>query len=318
MNFSKVKLVVCIGLLLVNIVFAFMTVRLVGNKNYISEDEVMLAQKHLAKNGITFSFDKQARRLYDLPIYSIEKSASDGIPAIYKRMTEVFFDEPTEESDYIKTPDGYSVSVKNEKGILVGTSSLLGGNRFECYREDAVGSREIREISMLPCVLALSKEKSERTDLALNYVEKALRGNGIRYTYCGEREYDNGSIVSFAAELSDTAVMNLYLNVYVKKSKIQCVIGCIAEGNAEKKYGCDIIDSIDILYMLRDEISEKINSLTVENIRINKIHMVYKLYGHSPTEDYLVPTWVIEYTDKNGEVEIVSMDAVTGKNTESL
>ena len=118
MNFSKVKLVVCIGLLLVNIVFAFMTVRLVGNKNYISEDEVVLAQKHLAKNGITFSFDKQARRLYDIPIYSIEKSASDGIPAIYKRMTEVFFDEPTEESDYIKTPTDIPSVLKTKREFL--------------------------------------------------------------------------------------------------------------------------------------------------------------------------------------------------------
>lgn len=318
MNFSRVKLFICVCLLVVNVIFAFMNIKIVSDMNYISEEEVQFARKHLAGNGMDFDFDKQARKLYNLPIYAVKTADDDNIPKIYKQMTEAFFSVETEDSAYVKTPEGYSISVKNDNGILLGTSSLDGGTRFECYKEGALESKDINEISKLPHTVQREQGNGERTKIASDYISTALKGCGIKYTYCGEREYNNGTIVSFRTEFSDVAAVNLFLNVYVSKNKILCCIGNIADAVPEKKYDCDVIDSIDILYMLKNHIDNGDNSRRTQNIKIIRVEMTYKMYENDFEVKYLIPSWFIEYAKGNEKSQIVIMDAVTGENIEAV
>ena len=142
MNFSKVKLVICLSLLIVNIIITVLCINLVNEKNYISENEAQLAEQHLQGMGITVKYDKTDRKLYNLPIYTVQGNTySNGAPNVYKKITEAFFDTKIDDDSYIKTPDGYIVSVKNTRGFLVGTSSLMEKTKFECYVDNLISNQ---------------------------------------------------------------------------------------------------------------------------------------------------------------------------------
>lgn len=320
MNFSKVKIIICFCLVIVNVIFGVMCIRLVENKNYVSEQEAKLASEHLGKNGINVEFGKEERKIYRLPIYAAKiEEAQEYVPLVYKKLTEAFFNVSVTDSAYIKIPEGYSVSVKNDKGILLGTSSMIEGNRFECYLEDAVNPKDINEISKIPILQTLKQEKSEQVKLAQNFIDKAFRSNRIEFVNSGTREYNNGKIVCFSGSYSEVSALNIYVNVYVKKGKIVCCGGRISDVDLQKEYSAHLIDSINLMYSITEYLGEN-NSVGNENesIVVNNIGMKYKMYEYDSTTYYLIPTWTVEYTDGKGEKNIIAVDAVTGGNIERL
>ncbi len=315
MNFSKVKLLICVCLFVVNVIFFVLCTRLVTEKNYISEEEAALAEKNLAKNGINAEFDKDARRLYDLPVYSAKSSTEENkIPETYKNLTEKFFGVFAESSAYVKTPDGFSVSIKDSNGIILGSFSLNDNFEFECYYENEVDYKDIVKISESAYLKKLDMDRGEEYSVSQSFIETALKNYNMKFVFKGASDYNGGKIVYFIGELSDTQAPDYYLNIFVKKGRIVCCNGRITERSPQKKYNAKIIDSIDAMYILSDYIRENGNRVTVSQTDVKDINMVYKSFRYNYEEYYVIPAWVIEYTDENGERIIASIDAVTGEN----
>lgn len=321
MNFSKAKLVICLCLLTVNIIFGIFCIKLVADRNYIPEEETVLAQKHLSKMGINTQFDKNARKLYNLPIYAVEGNTEDNsIPKIYRKITEAFFGVEVEDSAYVKTPDGYSVSVKNKQGILLGASSFTANNSFECYIEGKAEYKDITEIVKLPGTGDIKKADSAQAKKAAGFVDSAFKNYGLKFNLKGEREYKGGKIVSFTGELSDTEILNMYINVYVNNDKILCCAGSITDIVPQKKYSAELIDSIDMMYIAAEHIREAEKKGVTEKIKVNikNFDMSYKVYDYTQGLYYVIPTWVVEYSCNSDETKIITVDAVVGENTEIL
>lgn len=317
MDFSKVKMFVCLCLLVVNIIIAILCINLVREKQYIPEQEAELAAQHLSGIGIDVEFDRTARMIHNLPIYTVQNSETSNIPKIYKKITETFFDVSLDDDAYVKTPDGYSVSVKNTKGILLGTASLIGKNQFECYVESAVNIRDISEISKLPSLQKLVEtKKSEDFKVASKFANTVFQDYGIRLYSVGERDYADGKIVCFCAELSGTKVLNLYINVYVKKGRILCCVGNLTDSIPEKKYSAELVDSVDLMYLITDYLEDKTNNSKSADIKIIELSMNYKMFELKQNEYYIIPVWMVGYEDRPGNVNYAIIDAVTGSNME--
>lgn len=319
MNFSKVKLVICLCLLTVNVVFGIICIKLVMDRNYIPEEETALAEKHLLKMGVNAQFDKNAHKLYNLPIYAVESTGEEkSNPKIYREITEAFFGVLVDDSAYVRTPDGYSMSVKNEKGILLGTSYFTDNNRFECYVEGKAEYKDITEISKLPVTSEIRDADSAQAKKAAAFINKAFKNYDLKFSLKGERDYKGGKIISFTGELSDTDILDIYVNVYVNKDKILCCAGSITDNVPRKKYRAELIDSIDIMYMATEHIREAENKGQTGEIEIEKLSMNYKVYDYTQGLYYIIPTWVVEYSINSDETKIITVDAVVGENTEIL
>lgn len=319
MNFSKVKIIIILCLFIVNIIFALLCTSLISQKNYISEEEAALAASNLLKNGIKTDFDKAARRLYNLPVYATEPvSAENYVPKIYSTLTESFFGVSVDDSAYVKTPDGYSVSVKNDEGILLGSSSLSDNTHFECYFEDTVSYKDVSDIGCLPYFSELDGGKNEEYNTAKKFMDSALDDYGMRFVYRGTMAYSDGTVVCFSSELSDTELYSIYLNVYVEKGKAVCCVGEIFDVAPVKKYSAKIVDSIDAVYLLSDYIRENANTVLTQEAEIKKISMVYDYYEYGYGEYYIIPTWIMEYKENDKASEIYAIDAVTGENIRKL
>ena len=290
-----------------------------NEKKYIPETEAQLAEQHLSGMGINVDFDKSARKLYNLPVYTVHNTEISSIPKIYKKITETFFDVSLDDDAYVKTPDGYSVSVKNTRGILLGTASLVGKNGFECYVENTVNTKDINEISRMPYLQKLSeKKKSDDFKTASKFVDSVFQDYDTKFYPVGERDYSDGKIVCFCAELSGTKVLNLYINVYVKKGKIICCAGNITDSFPEKKYSTELIDSIDLMYLMPDYLKGKSNNSKIDDIKITEFSINYKMFELKENEQYIIPVWMVSYKDRTGNISYAIIDAVTGSNTGEL
>ena len=316
MNFSKVKLVICLFLLAVNCILALFCVRLVGEKNYVSEEEAILAQKNLYANGIEVNFGKEERKLYSLPIYSVEGSTDEnGIPEIYRHITEAFFGADAESPAYVKTPDGYSASVKNKDGKVLGTSVHSNGLDFECFLDEQEnGYAKPAGISFYEDGVRLEKVKNKEYHTALVLAESIFSKLGMKYIFKGTKELDGGKTVYFAGQISDVETADIYLNIYVVNGKIVSCAGSITDTAPIRKYSAGITDSIDAVYALKDYIRENGNSADKGRIRINSISMKYRLFEYGDSEYHAVPAWEICYSGSNGAQIKAIVDAVSGKN----
>ncbi len=321
MNFSKVKLFICFCLLILNIVVGFFCLKINNEKYYISEDELELAQKHLSKNGVEVLFNAKDRKIYSLPVYSLSVNTDyeeKKIPQIFKNITEAFFNTELENSAFINTPAGYSVSVKSSDGLLMGTASFENSLNIECYYEKSVEHKDIQEIqkSCYEAEFTYANKNDEKT--AEKFVRAALNSYEMKFEKFGTRIYNNGSIVCFTGKLSDVPAMDYFLNVYVKNNNVVCCVGNITETAPEKAYSAKLIDVVNATYIASDYFTGKNFNSKRDKIKIDKITMTYKLYEYSYGSYYAVPAWVISYIENNSNENNIVFDAVTGKNVQEF
>jgi len=323
MNFSKVKTVICLGLVVVNIILGIMCLRLVSEKKFLPEEEVQLAKKHLEENGIYVDYSSEDRKLYNLPIYAANTDKSeDAVPEIYKTVTTAFFDTAVEESEYVKTPDGYSVSVKQQDGKLLGISSFSKNTGICCYFEELVSDSEIFEIQKLPVTMSLETSDNNGGTMANAFMEKIFFNSEMKFSLCGTKPADKGTVYCFSMRLSDTDVIDVYMNIYIKNGRIVSCSGNLIDAVPQKKYSSKLIDSVDVMYHVRDYICEKNNDSTVDNVIIEEFSLKYKVYEYAPGSYYIIPTWIVEYSENGSKNErgneLLAVDAVTGENRNSL
>ncbi len=314
MNFTKVKLLICLCLFVVNAIFFALCVRLLSEKNYLSEEEANLAEKNLAENGVNVNIGKEERKLYDLPIYGADNAAEENISEAYRAITESFFVVEIDENAYVRTPDGYSVSVKGDNGEVFGSSLVTDDMYFECRYENASSENEEFGISDMPSEDKLNAEKGDEYDTAQKFIDRALKNGGMKFIYKGTMDNVEGKTVCFAAELSDIAVTDIYINVYVNDGEILCCGGRITDKAPQKEYSADLTDSIDALYALYDYLREGADKNLVRGISVEDITMTYRSFRYDYGKYYIIPTWEIDYTDIDGVSCRACIDAVTGES----
>lgn len=315
MNFSKVKLLICLCLLLVNVIFFMLCVRLTDEKNYLSEEEAALAEKNLSGNGMNVNIDKELRKLYDLPVYSAEIAPKDNyISEIYKNITESFFGIKVDDEAYVNTPNGYSVSVKDKDGNVLGSSSVKSELEFECSYENAGRVNEVSAIFALEDGQTLDRKECDEYTVAQSFIDLVLKNYGMNFVFSGTKNHDGGKVVYFTGELSDTRVADIYINFYVKNGNILSCNGRITDKAPQKKYSSKLIDSIDALYILYDYICDNADKKDVLEITVTDMNLEYRTFRYDIGKYYIIPTWVMEYTDINGKSFRADTDAVTGSN----
>lgn len=314
MNFSRVKLIIIVSLLCVNVLLGVLCVELYYDRSYISEEEAAFASNHLKENGIEVSFGNVGRKIYNLPVYTCsadEKSLFE----IYRNISESFFDKEISSAAYVTTPGGYSVTVKKAGGGKLGTALLYGEMTVECIKEDKVSdiNTEILSKNVGYFINQLSRQK-EAEKIAERFVKKALGNSSPGYDLYASSVYEGGTIVFFAPKLSDIAVHDLYMNVYIRDSEVVYCIGNFLSESPQKSYSIDLIDAVDAVYLFsaQNDISGIVAS--GETVSVTDATMSYKLFEYELKKYYIIPSWQISYT-AGAEKKTVAFDAVVGEST---
>ncbi len=315
MNFSRVKNFIIVLLIAINIALGCICIVINYQKSYISEEETVLAKEHLNNIGIKIDFQKDGRKKYSLPIYTFEKEEETEISKIYIKTAEEFFDSNISDNEFVTTPDGFSVSVKNDNGALLGTAYLqIEEMLFECQKEGKITStdKEIIKKSYYAANLKNTENKQIQSK-AEKFISRVVHDNEINYKAIAISEYNGGHIVYFSGVVSNTNVVDFYINLYVKNDEILYFVGNIPSKAPEKAYSSQLLDSVNAIYLLTE--NENVVSITGsgKSIYVKNEKIVYKLYEYETSKFYLLPSWYIEYSDEENNEYSIMYDAINGE-----
>lgn len=314
MNFSKVKVIIIVSLLCINALLGVLCVELYYDRSYISEEEAAFASVHLMNGGIEADFDDIGRKIYSLPVYTYSTDEKKMLE-IYRSISESFFEKQISSAAYVTTPSGYSVTVKKTDGTKFGTALLSDEMTVECVKEDKVPDINTEMLSKnMGYFEACDFQDKEAEKIAKRFAEKALGSISPEYELRGSVAFGGGTIVFFAPKLSDTAVYDLYMNVYIRDSEVVYCIGNFLAESPQKAYSIDLIDAVDAVYFFaaQNDISEIVES--GETVSVTGAAISYKLFEYEKKKYYIIPSWQISY-NIDSEKKSVAFDAVVGEST---
>lgn len=315
MNFSKVKNFIIVLLIVINIALCGICILINYQKSYISEEETTLAKEHLKNIGIEINFDKDGRRKYNLPIYTFDADTETDIPKIYIKIAEAFFDSKISDSEFVTIPDGFSVSVKEDSGNLLGTAYLkIEEMMFECHREGGITSydKQVIQKNYFENNLEFTENKQVQSK-AEKFIARLIDEYEIFYEPCAISEYNGGYIVYFSGIMQNTNIVDFYINLYIRNDEIQYLVASIPGKAPQKAYSSQMLDSVNAIYLLTENENVLSTLGNGKKIYVTNQKIVYKLYEYESGSFYLIPSWLIEYSDSDkGEYSIL-FDAITGK-----
>lgn len=321
MNFSKVKLVMILCLIAANVLIGVLCSKLYGERFFVSEEEAELAEKHLSTIGIIAELDRDDRRKYSLPVYACDSiSTENEAPRLYKNASEAFFGRTIIDSEYVEIPGGYSVSIMNNEGDAVGSSTFKGSMHFDCvldgYSETALVDKLSQ--SFYSGIYAYSEDKRAR-ELADEFVKKAFGKSGLEMKMLATSEYDGGNIVYFGVFLSETPVVDMYVNLFVKDGKVAGLCAELCDTTPEKAYGSDMTDPIDALYNFSYLYGKSNSDADADDcLTVSSIEVMYKMTENDAGGYYFIPVWRIDYIEGSGKNGIALFDAIVGENSYSI
>lgn len=315
MNFSRVKNFIIFLLIVINIVFAGICILINYQKSYVSEEETVLAKEHLESIGIVVDFQNDGRKKYNLPVYTFEKGEAAEVSEMYIKIAEEFFERNISKNEFVTIPDGFSVSVKNNDGDILGTAYLqINEMLFECQKEGKITStdKEIIKNSYYAGNLKIIENKQLQSKTE-KFISKFIKDNEINYRPVAISEYKGGHIVYFSGTVSNTNVVDFYINLYVKNDEIQYLVGSIPDKAPVKAYSSQLIDSVNAMYLLTE--NENVQSITEngDSVYVKNEKIVYKLYEYEEGKFYLIPSWYVEYSDVENNEYSIMFDAIYGK-----
>lgn len=321
MNFSKVKIIMIFCLLAANIIIGVLLHKLYTERFFVSEEEAELAEKHLSSIGIVASFDREGRRKYSLPVYACNGiDYEDTVPQLYRNASETFFGRTIIDSEYVGIPGGFSVSIKNNEGIAVGSSTITGSMHFDCVLDEYSDTALTEKLSENIYIIGHTYIENKRSEvLAKEFVKRAFGKSGLEIKKVSASEYDGGNIVYFGVFLSDTPVADLYVNVYVKDGRIGGLCANLCDTVPEKAYSCDMTDPIDALYNFSNLYGKGNSDADVDEcLTVNSIGVMYKLTENGDGCYYFIPSWSVDYSESSGKNDIALFDAIVGENSYSI
>lgn len=317
MNFAKVKLIMIVCLVAANIVIGILCTSIYKGKYYVSEREAQLAVTHLEKNGVNVNFSRDNLKKHSLPVYLSKGAAlAEGIPEIYTVISEAFFGRIIHDTEYVDIPGGYSVSIKNNDGDAVGTSSFTEDYRIECSFEEFSDASIIKTVSESFFLnnASLGENRTDE-DVAKKFVDSAFKKGNLNLKMLGSREFGKGTIVYFCAFLSDKAVMDVYLNLYIADGNVVCLCANLPVNDVQKAYSTEMFDVIDAVYTFSELYAdESDNSNSDLNISVLETEVMYKAIKNVNGDDYYIPVWKFEYTQGSDEKQLAVFDALVGEN----
>lgn len=310
MNGNRVKIVLILCLAVVDAVLGLFCVRIYRENHYLSEEETEMTAAYLAKSGVTVEPGVIETKKYDLPVYTlaIAPDAEEGslTEKTYRALTSEFFSVSVPTTDYIVTPEGVTVSVKDDNGEVLGSSSLIGGRTVECERGAALSDGQKAAVASGTGLPEPKKNADRRAETkASAFVRSCLPVSGAPYTLKGSGTFADGTLVTFVRQVEKTDVVDLSLTLYLREGEIRYLYGDLVAEAPEAAYSVHTIDAADALCLLPKD----------EPIYVTDVRMVYKMIPCAIDSWYLVPSWSISYIDEVGESFVSVRDAVTGGET---
>lgn len=308
MNWSKVKIVLIIFLVVLN-VFLFMKLSEIYTMSGRLPDGILEeASENLLSRGIKISPEVIDNKHYDKDIYtfSAKKLTSDYLSelshnSIYEKAFRSLFSAEEYTVRYFDIPDGVSATVSVPGGEVLGFASITGDFGIEYYTP-GVDTQRMSE---------LSKELAEGVVLAPSHSAKKAINSFFSSVYGGSqmsfiteysRAYNSGELVECTLTLAGTPLCDMSLRFYVKDGEIVYFKGSLPQGDARAEYHNELIDSVNILFYLD----------TAGDIEIISQDFCYSAVKFDSESFLAVPAWHFTIMNADGSLSHSVYDAVAG------
>ncbi len=310
MKWEKIKLFLILCLVLVDVLLGVACVRLIRDRSLIPEDEIAFASAHLTENGLSVTRDSFDRAKRNPAIYEVKAAGDEEKAGLLRSFARALFGI---ESDVVKTPQGFGISVSDAEGAVIGTGSLEGNLQIECcfdFAAETLSSvrekAEHGETSESPD--KTDKKEKRAADAFVKKLAKLIEDADFSFTAVRSAEEGEFTAVFYEAVFDRIAAPELSVIVVTKNEKVVGFAGSIPFSAPQKAYTCRSIDSVNILYRFSED-----KKGTVDGIR-----PAYLLAEKEDGSSYLVPAWTLSFTDENREKHVFIRDAVTGDTEKEL
>ena len=130
-------------------------------------------------------------------------------------------------------------------------------------------------------------------------LDKVISGNGIDYRFSGCTGDEGLVIISAIQTINGYDINNIFMNFIFDGEDLVAVTGNWFNGRHKAEYHEELLDGVNVLY-----------KLDVENIKA--IHSERIIYTLRKTDNvyFLIPGWLISYTDKDGNYKSSYFDAL--------
>lgn len=322
MNWHKTNLALIAILLLINIFMAIMLVGAYRDTRLVPKEMIALSHENLASKGIYFkdeTIDKEIRyqKVYTFSPAVLLHETEDGektrecLVNALSHLSKKSRQTIEEQVQYFEIPEGITASVNEKDGTPIISVMLSGktsidkpdlryiktGFDYESSAEeiDSINSYQ-SDMKSISCPVEISNFIKAIYDGEIGISVKSYKKSGSFHTYLCAYTIDG-------IEISDMSAV-----FCIQDGTLVYISGDFLFNLPKAEYIARTVDGINILFGIEG----------IQNdISIQSEHIVYSVFETDGAKNYLVPTWVVNYIEKDnendGQPKAFIFNALTGK-----
>lgn len=316
MNWHKTNLALIAILLVIDIFLGIMLRNEYRSAKLLPDDMISEASENLKEKGIVFDEHVIDKELYKKRVYSytshilfaeeMRQNAEKTHPYLVAALAHLSgqsIQGINQSLQYFDIPGSTSVSVLKKDETVFATASVIGESEFE-FSKPEIDSELMRNKSVSVCEkLSFGMKEIACHNSVTSFINYVYNGVlGIKPIY--SEAFDGGTLYVCAYTSEGIEIDGLSICIYVKNGSIEYIYGDFFFSKLSSEYDAKLVDGINILYSLVE--SEKTADIISEKL-------AYAVIDVNNGQQYLVPVWIIEYENGNGEQISLTFNALTGE-----
>lgn len=298
MFLKKVCIFLLCALCVVDILFLSIYLKTKESMTKLSDSMIENAVTYYNSCGIDIKKETINKKIPNQAIYTFSKNNADCANAVVQKISQKYGNSNTEIS-YIETPDGYSYTISDKKGVSSNLRIYKDSFSFE-YSINDFSKKQLPWLSEAPLVNDTTQITDTLSQTVKQFVECLSLINGVSYTVTGALKRGDYTYVSLTQNVGGCVVSDMCVNVLYDGKQIVYATGNYVFSDMKRSYKQDLVDGVNAL--------KGIDVNNTSAIVSESIVYMYRLGDAGMS--YLIPVWKIEYIDVEGALKTQYIDAI--------
>lgn len=298
MFLKKVCIFLLCALCVVDILFLSIYLKTKESMTKLSDSMIENAVTYYNSCGIEIGTETVNKKIPNNAIYTFSQSNADCAGVVVQKISQKYGNSNIEIS-YIETPDGYSYTASDKKGVSSNLRIYKDSFNFE-YSANNFSKQQLTWLSEEPFVNDTTQITETLSQTVKQFVECLSLINGVSYSVTGALKRGEYTYVSLTQNVGGCAVNDMYVNVLFDGKQIVYSTGNYIFSDMKRSYKQELVDGVNAL--------KGIDVNNTSEIVSERIVYMYR-YGDAGLS-YLIPVWKIEYIDIEGTLKTQYVDAI--------
>ena len=299
METGKICRFLIVIFLVLTVFFFYMYTTELKNKTVLSDEFVNDAISHLNSSGIDVSAEIIDKTLPNQDIYVLEISdVNEHNTAIVNSIIDNIYSENVITAVF-EVPGGTSVSVYSDEDGEKELGSIFF-SKTDMNFMFSISSVTVSGADVPLFVGNVGDISDIQKNTASSILDKLVSNSSVSYRFSGNSgNQDEMLILSAVQTIDGYDINNIFLNFVFEKDELIAISGNWFYGDVAPDYHEKLVDGVNVLYKL-------------DLANVSKIYSENVVYTMRKVDNkyFLIPGWLINYSDKDGNFKSSYFDAL--------